>query len=371
MIALVAAAVVTGATPGCKAPLPHGPPVPAQVIFWNSCGAYALEPSGRIQRLPRHWLARHSGGTGRAYEPRIDIRRNRAGEFLLRESGRTIWRSRALYPNDGGDVAFGPHEFAFASYNRGIYLTDLRGPERLVVRGRGLFPYAFNSDGSLIVVGSSQKPLLISSSGRVLRRYSIRSRNGFAFDQASNSFFFVTPHGRLARARGRSVELGWPLAGISGSMQFENGVVVFVADNSLAVTTPNGRLLARATWPGRNVHVDSGVSVAADRRSFAYRLSNARPGSGTARAAIYVLRAGQATARRLYQHRLGPTGCAVGAGLSWHGRYFLYGSSDGALAVLDSRTGRTRDLAGLAHRLPHRGIAVEEASAAWLSDLQR
>ena len=32
----------------------------------------------------------------------------------------------AVTGRDGGEVAFGPERFAFASYRRGIYLTDLQ-----------------------------------------------------------------------------------------------------------------------------------------------------------------------------------------------------------------------------------------------------
>ena len=68
---------------------------------------------------------------------------------MLRD-GRLVWRSQSLYPNDGGSVAFGPGEFAFASYRRGVFLTDLTSGERLVVRGRGLFPYEFTSGGATV-----------------------------------------------------------------------------------------------------------------------------------------------------------------------------------------------------------------------------
>ena len=61
-------------------------------------------------------------------------RRNSAGAYFLLRHGHLVWRSHDLYPNDGSSIAFGPHSFAFASYRRGVFLTNLDGPERLVLR---------------------------------------------------------------------------------------------------------------------------------------------------------------------------------------------------------------------------------------------
>ena len=59
--------------------------------------------------------------------------------MLILRNERVIWRSSGAYRDLTGDVAFGPHGLAFASYRRGVFLTDLRGPERLVAPGRSLF----------------------------------------------------------------------------------------------------------------------------------------------------------------------------------------------------------------------------------------
>ena len=74
---------------------------------------------------------------------------------------------------------------------------------------------------------------------------------------------------------------------------------------------------------------------------------------------MYVLRVGATRPRAIFHQRLGPSGCAVGAGLSWHGSSLLYSSSDGTLAVLGPRT---IDLTHLA--LPHRWPA-DRPRAEW------
>ena len=59
-------------------------------------------------------------------------------------------------------------------------------------------------------------------------------------------------------------------------------------------------------------------------------------------------------------------GCAVGAGLSWHGRYVLYSSADGRQAIVDSAERTVTDLGPLARRLPAKSRA-ERASVEWAS----
>src|SRR5438128_4751465 len=127
----------------------------------------------------------------------------------------TSGRSHAVYPNDAGDVAFGPHQFAFAAYRRGLFLTDLNGPERLVMRGRGLYPYDFTQSGQLLVVSAGRVDVL-GRDGRLLRGYRYRQTNGLAFDPRRETFYFVTPDGTLAAAQGTSLRLVSRLDGIEG-----------------------------------------------------------------------------------------------------------------------------------------------------------
>lgn len=131
--------------------------------------------------------------------------------------GRPLWRSRALYRNDAGSVAFGPGAFAFAAYRRGVFLTDLRGPERLVLRGVGLSPLAFRGDGSFLVADGAQGRIaLLSRDGSALGAYRYRSRAGYAYDERAETLFLVTPARMLAALRGESPRPLRPLAGLEG-----------------------------------------------------------------------------------------------------------------------------------------------------------
>ena len=348
----------------CRATLPRGPALPAPLIAWNDCGAFLVAVDGRIARLPHHWLARHVGGTGRRWEAQITIRRDRAGDIRLLRDGRLVWRSQSLYPNDGGSVAFGPGEFAFASYRRGVFLTDLTSGERLVVRGRGLFPYDFTGGGDLIVTGR-RTIALVSRQGVTVRRLAVRARNGYAFDERSDTLFFVTPRGRLATLHDRHLQLARSVSA-GGTISAQDGLLVFAAARTITVTRRDGSVVARTSWHSRRLHADSGVSVAPGRRAFAFRLSDARPGATSGQATLYLLRPGSSRPEVLYRHRLGPSGCGVGAGLSWHGRYVLYGSADGRQAIVDSATRTVTDLVPLSRGLPAES-PDERAAVEWAS----
>jgi hypothetical protein len=108
------------------------------------------------------------------------------------------------------------------------------------------------------------------------------------------------------------------------------------------------------------------VSASPDGRSVAFRLSNVYPGARSGRATVYLVHAGQRQARVIYRHRLGPTGCAMGGNLRWHGDALLYDSVDGEL-VLFERGAAARNLRSFAARLPHR-VSGERIYANWASD---
>src|SRR6185369_16268643 len=130
------------------------------------------------------------GGTGRRFGADLQLRRTHAGLFVLRRRGRLVWRSHGLYPNDGGGVAFGRGTFAFASYRRGVFVTDLAGPERRVARGTALFPIGFTRDGVLFV-GRRGAVDVVAPDGRLVRRLRYRARNGLAFDEPADTLFLV------------------------------------------------------------------------------------------------------------------------------------------------------------------------------------
>lgn len=347
--------------------------MPAAIVFKTGCGGFRLEASGRVTRLPLRWFAKRAGGTGRRYAADLQIRRNRAGRIVLLRRGRLVWRSSGLYRNDGGDLAFGPRAFAFASYRRGVFLTDLDGPERLVVRGRGRYPYGFFASGRLIVTGG-RAIAVVSPRGRIERRYPYSRRAGYTFDDDRNTLYFVTPRGRLATLRESRLRVGRRL-GIDGMISFAPpGRLLFYGSRSLTLTGRDGRLVARARWPRDRLDVfDSGASVSPDGRRVAFRLSDARPGATNGNAVLFLLSVGETSAKPVYRHRLGRLGCGAGATMRWHGRHLLYSSADGQLAVVDAANGRRSDLSRVARSLPRRpgeqpAVSWGSVFAGWAAD---
>jgi hypothetical protein len=368
LAALTSALLASTATPAtpCEAALPQGPAAPAPIVFRTSCGGFRLNTSGRVSRLPPRWFAAHSGGTGRRFGADLQIRRNRAGRIFLMRQGRLVWRSHDLYPRTGGDVAFGPNTFAFASYYRGIFVTDLNSPERLVYRGRGRYPYDFFRSGRLIVTGGRAITVL-SPEGRVERRYPYSRRGGFSFDCDTNTLFYVTPRDRLATVTETHLRVGRRL-GFDGMVSYaEPGRLVFYDRRSVALADRTGRLIARAHWQRGGLDIlDSGAAVSPDGRHLAFRLSDARAGARSGNAVLFLVAAGERRARAIYRHRLGPIGCGTAASLRWHGQHLLYSSADGQVAIIDA-AGRRHDLAQFATALPRRG-RTEQPLVAWRAD---
>jgi hypothetical protein len=285
-----------------------------------------------------------------------------------------LWRSHGLYFNDGADMALGPHLFAFAAYRRGVYLTDLRGPERLVLRGRGLHPFEFTRRGELLVATDyaatrHDRILILARDGTRLRSYAYRRRNGYTFDGGSETLYFIGHDDGLRAASGARLRLVRKLRGVEGRIGFSRPeLLIFIARHSVAIRRLDGTLVARASWPRSKIDVlDSGPSVSRDGRDFSFRLSDAHPGARAGTAVLYVFHRGEFRARAIYRHRLGPSGCAAGANIFWHGRFLLYSSADGQRAILDSRGG-TVELTRLAAALPGRSPG-ERADTFWASDL--
>lgn len=208
----------------------------------------------------------------------------------------------------------------------------------------------------------------MSPAGRGLRRIAFRVRNGVALDHSTDTLYFVTRAGVLARADGTRVTLLRGAPHVDGWMTLAPRLLVFAGAHSIVVTRRDGSRVAAARWPAP-LASDSGVSVAPGGRAFAFRLSGLHAGSRSGVGTVYVLRAGAERATAVYRHRLGPAGCGYGADLRWNGRSLLYDSSDGRVAVITGRA-RSIDLTRLASRLPRRA-AGEHALAAWRADFPR
>jgi hypothetical protein len=378
-LAVVLAASVLGVSSAeplpCAGSLPRGPSVPEPVVFKNSCGGFLLQRDGRVSRLRADWLAARSGETERTYGADLRLVRGRSGRIFVRRAGQLVWRSRELYLRDAGAVVFGPGSFAFGSWKHGIYLTDLHGPERLVVHGSGLAPIAFRHGGTLLVAGSSLRPsiLVLSPDGSLLQRYPYRAQNGYAYDARTESLFFVTPERMLVRLDGmrlrpvrrvqrrdRWIALVGPYVSISaGAHRGASDELGFT------VLERDGRLVSRWRWLSpRRSRIDYTPVASADGRAIAFRTvtEGQRP-----RVVVHVLRAGETRPTAVLHHHGRQVGCGVGASFTWRGSRLLYSATDGPAAIVDTGTGRSRSLSKLGARIPHRWRG-ERPYVYWLRD---
>lgn len=369
LLLFVASSIATAAPESgpCRAALPRGPSVPAPIVFRNSCGVFRLGRDGEVVRLPPGWLASKSGGTGRRYGADLQIQRTHPGRFILLRRGRVVWRSSGLYPRDGGSVAFGPGGFAFGSWRRGIFVTDLKQPERLVAHGVGLHPLAFLRRGELLVgdAGSGHAVSVLGQDGSVLRRYRYRRQNGYQFDERTESLFFVTPGRMLVRADGTAARVLRPLGDLDGWVGFAGPYLTLSDEEGLAVLRGDGSLVSSWSWRvPRGSRLDLSPVASEDGRRGAFRTV---PADGRGSVVLYVLREGQKRATVVYRHRGVQVGCGVGASFDWQDDVLLYSATDGPTTLVDVRTGSVRSLAEFTARLPRR-FPGERALASWASD---
>lgn len=369
------AALIAGALLGLSAPhgpcakaLPHGPVVPSPLVLSTDCGWYRLETGGDVNRLPADWLATHKQPSHAQYG--LTYQRTHPGRYLVLREGRVVWRSSGLYFNEDGSGAFGPRAFAFGSWGRrGVFLTDLRGPERLVVHGRTSYPIGFIRKGELLVSGPGTITV-VSHDGAAVRRYRYRRSSSYSFDEQTETLYFVSPGGMLSAAQGstprriRKVRAhGW--VGLLGRR-----LLTFIGRRHVVILRRDGSLVARASWHGARRELDAGVAVSDDGKLFAFRLSNARPGARRGDATVYLLGAGERRAHAVFRHGFGQVGCGFGASLGWHGSFVLYRSTDSVgraeTAVLATDGSVTR-LTPLLQALP-RMVPTTPGNVFWASE---
>ena len=349
--------------------------MPGPIVLRTSCGGFRLAPNGTVTRVPRSWFDARSGGTGRRYGANLRIERTRPGRIVLLRQGRVVWRSHSLFRNDGGSMALGPGAFAFAAHRHGIFVTDLRSPERLIARGVGLYPLAFLRDGTLLVVrgGWGASVVRLTQEGRVLETYRYRPKNGYVFDQRTETLHFISPGRVLVRATARGSTIVRVLSDLDGWLS-TTGPHLTLSDFAhrgrsdeirFAVLRLDGSLVSRWSWRSpRGSNIDFGPVASSNGRAFAFRTVTRPRGD----IVVYVLRPGDEQPVALVQHRGGQLGCGVGANFSWSGRFLLYSSTEGNAAVADVRRQQPILLTRLLRALPSR--PEERPSVFWASELR-
>jgi hypothetical protein len=369
--ALALLAHASPAAKPCEKPLPRGPAVPVPLVLSTDCGWFRLEPNGQVVALGADWLVKHKQQWQSPYGLTLG-KRPRSGRYIVLRHGDVVWRSSGYYYNEAGSPAFGPGAFAFDSWGkRGVFLTDLRSPERMVVRGRFSYPIDFTREGELLVSGR-RLITVVSRSGQIVRRYPYRRSTGFSFDPQSGLLYFVTPAGVLSEAHGSAVRRIAKIAAAGAISVLGTRLLAFTGDHELTILRRgDGSVVARGSWSGARRQLDAAPVVSGDGKRFAYRISTARPGVRRSLGVVYGLRAGERQAHVLYRHRMGRAGCGSGAGLGFHGSLLLYSSVDGsgiAEEVLFRPNGSQVRLTPLLRALPR--ISPFAGKVYWTTDFR-
>jgi hypothetical protein len=362
------------AAASCASPPPTtAAGLPASIVVTTDCGRYRFDRRGRVSFRPG--FARPVPA-GASYYADLTWYRVTGGHLTIGYGKRTLWRSRSRF-REGYGVGIGPvvrgrAAVAFSTFHGGLqslFVARLGEPERLVAIGET--PLGFTRAGAL--VSERRWTLLLRRGPDWHSRPLASGASDVVFDHATGTVFFVD-RGLLERFSGARVT---PLAtlaslavgrrpqieprGLLVSLHSARRLVVLRADGRVFATTRLPRPLKRAD------SVSSAVATDAHSSAVAFTVSRGNTTSGSrGREFVSLLRPGATAARIVYRERLTFAVCERMADLSWRGRWLLYSSSEGRVALIDTRRpARSVDLSGVVARLPGMGGEEGRFDATW------
>jgi hypothetical protein len=106
--------------------------------------------------------------------------------------------------------------------------------------------------------------------------------------------------------------------------------------------------------------ISSQLSAAPDGRAVAFTSTRGDTAYGSrGTETVYLLRSGSDAAQPIHTERVDFAACERNADLAWHGRWLLYGASEGNTAIIDtSRPRQAIELARIVEGLP--GVGGDE-----------
>jgi hypothetical protein len=343
------AAVLVSTPPPCARHLPQPPAgLPAPIVVTTSCAQFTIGRDGSV--------------VAAALPPLPSAPEATDGHAVLLQRGRIVWRSARRFRLYDVVLRPGPQAIALGYHGR-LYVARGRGPERLA--GRGV-PLGWTRRGTVLALrfrGRRTDVEVHDVAGRRLRVLA-RSVGAYVLDAATGTLLYVDRRGTLVRSDGRfrTRLLTMRAAGFgrrAWAEPLQGGLIALRGANRLAVLRRDGTLVGRVRFGGRGIAL--GPSVAG-RGGVALSVTHGYRGYRTIGLEdVQVMRPDGSVARVL-RRRLRFALCARGADLSWRGRWLLYRSTEGALAAIDTRTGRTVDLTRFAARLPGYVVGADGAA---------
>jgi hypothetical protein len=270
---------------------------------------------------------------------------------------KALWRSHLRVPSRWrlGVIAAGARDVAF-QFEHMLYIAPIGGVERPVAHRE--LPIGWTGDRLYTYAYQGRQLQVRGASGRLLKVIARRPLSDYCV--AGGRLYFIL-RGVLMSANGTRVERLVSLRHLglaSDSWMEPLGRFVELQDNHrLVVVRDAGSVFASTRIPpGHDPDVglvgSPAVAPRAGLLAFATVTDqSAVPSVGAE--TVYVLRSGTEAAIPVHTETGSFGGCARWVTLQWHGKWLLYSSNQGHLALIDS-TGadRTIELIGLVRRVP-------------------
>jgi hypothetical protein len=377
--------IASGSVPSCAKSvrvMAVWPPAPVKVS--TPCAVYTVFSSGRVVAARRPRLP--NGITWMAIAGPSALVVQRGDRIAVLRGGREIWRSTGRFRAAGVFATLGVRSVAFSyeRYQQGrssedLYVAQLDGRERELASDER--PLGWTLGGSLLTWRFRQGFLglyLRRADGTLLARVGARLRE-LRFDPASRTVLAFSRSGVLERYDGHWRRLADLRAlGFGRHSSFEplaGGLIGVLEGTRVLVLRPDGAPFASARFHPRrkpySVAGQSGLVANTAGSAVAFAVTSGDSGSGgIGRESLYVLQAGDRSARPVYSGPVEFAICERWASLSWHGDWLLYAATEGKTLVLDSRDPTRRiDLTSVVQRLA--SIDAEgkvNAQVAWASN---
>jgi hypothetical protein len=361
---------------GCAKSLPHGPRVPAPIVFRTVCGVFELRRDGSVAYArTTPWAPAWAPGAASHPDPRTWVSHPDRLLAVYRD-GRLLWRSRIVGGTD--DVAVGQGHVAFTSYRRrsGLrwagmttWLAPIGGRERLIARNENVIGWT----AAGLVTNRGADVRLRARDGRFLRSLG-KARTAL---QDGDSVVMLRTDGVIVRTNGwrsRTIADLRP-AGMTRYpwlQRLDGGMWQVDSGNRVLFLRADGRRFASIALARGGQRIPGGsiagnVLPLPDRSAVLFVVSRRKRWKDPGVYTVYRLDRGHRVPRALFTARVRRLTCGDWAGLAYRNGRVLFGSNEAGIAIVDpAGHARPIDLSRLVRRLlPQRRNAPEGVFARW------
>jgi hypothetical protein len=364
----LAGAPSTAQARGCAHRLPHGPRVPAPIVFRTLCGVFELRRDGSVAygRLPTD-VPRWAPSATSHPDPRTWVAHPHRRLAVYRD-GRLLWHSHVTGGSD--NVAVGNGHVAFTSFRHWsgptLWVAPLGGRERKVAAKEDVVGWV--AAGLLTQRGADLR--LRAPDGRLLRHV-VRARTAF---MDGSSGIVLRTDGLLVRTDGwhsrRLADLRrLGLSRYPWLERIDGGLWQASAGRRVLFLRHDGRRFGSFSLTQRAGSLAGNVVLLPDRSAVLFVVHRRRTLDEKGALTVYRLDRGASVPQPLFDARVRQLTCGEWGGLEYRGGRVLFSSNNAGIAVLDpSRRAPRIDLTRFARRLVPRGAAPDtEVRVTWAS----